>query len=46
MSLNLMARISQAIVSPNVLLLSLAPQPGLGIGLLHKIRLDFLEAYH
>jgi hypothetical protein len=26
------------------LLLSLAPQPGLGLGLLHKIRLNFLEA--
>jgi hypothetical protein len=27
-------------------LLSLAPQPSLGLGLLHKIRLNFLEAYH
>jgi hypothetical protein len=27
-----------------LLLLSLAPQPGLGLGLLHKIRLNFLEA--
>jgi hypothetical protein len=26
------------------LLLSLAPQPSLGLGLLHKIRLNFLEA--
>jgi hypothetical protein len=26
------------------LLLSLAPQPTLGLGLLHKIRLNFLEA--
>jgi hypothetical protein len=25
-------------------LLSLAPQPSLGLGLLHKIRLNFLEA--
>jgi hypothetical protein len=25
-------------------LISLAPQPGLGFGLLHKIRLNFLEA--
>jgi hypothetical protein len=25
-------------------LLSLAPQPNLGLGLLHKIRLNFLEA--
>jgi hypothetical protein len=28
------------------LLLSLAPQPSLGLGLLHKIRLNFLEASH
>jgi hypothetical protein len=28
----------------NLLLLSLAPQPSLGFGLLHKIRLNFLEA--
>jgi hypothetical protein len=28
----------------NILLLSLAPQPSLGLGLLHKIRLNFLEA--
>jgi hypothetical protein len=27
-----------------LLLLSLAPQPSLGLGLLHKIRLNFLEA--
>jgi hypothetical protein len=27
-----------------LLLLSLAPQPSLGFGLLHKIRLNFLEA--
>jgi hypothetical protein len=27
-----------------ILLLSLAPQPSLGLGLLHKIRLNFLEA--
>jgi hypothetical protein len=27
-----------------LLLLSLAPQPSLGIGLLHKIRLNFVEA--
>jgi hypothetical protein len=27
-----------------LLLLSLVPQPSLGLGLLHKIRLDFLEA--
>jgi hypothetical protein len=29
---------------PEILLLSLAPQPSLGLGLLHKIRLNFLEA--
>jgi hypothetical protein len=28
-----------------ILLLSLAPQPSLGLGLLHKIRLNFLEGY-
>jgi hypothetical protein len=28
----------------NRILLSLAPQPSLGLGLLHKIRLNFLEA--
>jgi hypothetical protein len=28
----------------NILLLSSAPQPSLGLGLLHKIRLNFLEA--
>jgi hypothetical protein len=27
-----------------ILLLSLAPQPSLGLGVLHKIRLNFLEA--
>jgi hypothetical protein len=27
-----------------LLLLSFAPQPSLGLGLLHKIRLNFLEA--
>jgi hypothetical protein len=27
-----------------LLLLSLAPQPSLGLGLLHKIQLNFLEA--
>jgi hypothetical protein len=27
-----------------ILLLSLAPQPSLGLGLLHKVRLNFLEA--
>jgi hypothetical protein len=27
-----------------LLLLTLAPQPNLGLGLLHKIRLNFLEA--
>jgi hypothetical protein len=27
-----------------LLLLSLAPQPSLGLGLLHKIRMNFLEA--
>jgi hypothetical protein len=27
-----------------ILLLSLAPQPSLGLGLLHKIRLNFVEA--
>jgi hypothetical protein len=30
--------------SPNTVLLSLAPQPSLGLGLPHKIRLNFLEA--
>jgi hypothetical protein len=28
----------------NLLLLSLAPQPSLGLGLLHKIQMNFLEA--
>jgi hypothetical protein len=28
-----------------LLLLSLAPQPTLGFGLFHKIRLNFVEAY-
>jgi hypothetical protein len=28
----------------NVVLLSLVPQPSLGLGLLHKIRLNFLDA--
>jgi hypothetical protein len=29
---------------PHFFFLSLAPQPSLGLGLLHKIRLNFLEA--
>jgi hypothetical protein len=31
-------------MSGSLLFLSLAPQPSLGLGLLHKIRLNFLEA--
>jgi hypothetical protein len=30
--------------SPNIILLSLAPQSSVGLGLLLKIRLNFLEA--
>jgi hypothetical protein len=32
------------LISLLLLLLSLAPQPSLGLGLLHKIHLNFLEA--
>jgi hypothetical protein len=32
------------VVTSILLLLSLSPQPSLGLGLLHKIRLNFLEA--
>jgi hypothetical protein len=32
------------VVATSYLLLSLAPQPSLGLGLLHKIQLNFLEA--
>jgi hypothetical protein len=28
-----------------IIIISLAPQPSLGLGLLHKIRMNFLEAY-
>jgi hypothetical protein len=34
----------ETLYSKSSLSLSLAPQPNLGLGLLHKIRLNFLEA--
>jgi hypothetical protein len=41
---SLLPRISRKIFFFFFFLLSLVPQPSLGLGLLHKIRLNFLEA--
>jgi hypothetical protein len=45
MPMKLLEIISVGSVIIDLLLLSLAPQPSLCLGLLHKIRLNFLESY-